>query len=147
MTDLELTDEQRRLVLAFYDMRQAAAAARLLDQHSPVAHARRALETAMSVCYARSWKSNTKLRKEWLPAVGPDRDLHHRLLELRTKTHAHNDPAGGRTGSVQVGLDGTVAIVEQWTPPDPNEWEAVADLCDRQADRFERALVDAFSAS
>ena len=71
MTDVELTDEQGRLVLAFYDMRQAAAAARLLDQHSPVAHARRALEPAMSVCDARSWKSNTKLRKEGLPAARP----------------------------------------------------------------------------
>ena len=53
-TDIPLTPEQERLALAISDMQQAAAAARLLDP-VPDFHARRALETAISVCYARPW--------------------------------------------------------------------------------------------
>ena len=75
MTDVELTPEQARLALASTDMRQAAAAARLLPELHDF-HARRALETAISVCYARPWiRSNRggKLKDKWLPAAGPDR--------------------------------------------------------------------------
>ena len=87
------------------DMRQAAAAARVLPELHDF-NARPALETAISVCYARPWiPSNLggKLKDKWLPAAGPDHDLHRRLVEPRRKTYAHTDPAGGRTVSAQRG--------------------------------------------
>ncbi len=90
MPDIPLTQEQELLVLAVGDMRQAAAAARLLEQRADFQE-RRALETAISVCYARPWLDSNrsgKLRKEWLPVAGPDRDLHRQLLELRARPSA-----------------------------------------------------------
>jgi hypothetical protein len=92
---LTLTPEQERLALALSDMRQAAAAARLADQQLDH-HARLALDTAISVSYARPWIDSNragKLKSKWLPPTGPDRDLHERLLNLRHKSYAHTDPA------------------------------------------------------
>jgi len=88
-------------------MLQAAAAARLLNQEDDF-HARRALETAISVSYARPWIDSNrggKLKAKWLPADDLDRDLHNRLLDLRHKTYAHTDPAGGRSARAHVGPD------------------------------------------
>ena len=62
-------------------------------------HARRAFETAVSVCYARPWIDSNQggtLKRKRLPGGWPNRDLHHRLLKLRRKTYAHTDTAGGR---------------------------------------------------
>jgi hypothetical protein len=83
---------------ASIDMRQAEAAARLLDRQGDV-HVRRALETAIAVCYARPWlESNRdgKLKKRWLPNGAEELRLHDLLMDLRKRTYAHNDPTGGR---------------------------------------------------
>ena len=146
---VDLTPEQERLALALSDMRQAAAAARLLDRQLDV-HARRALETAISVCYARPWidsNNSGKLKTKWLPNAGPDRDLHTRLLKLRRKTYAHTDPAGGRQAFAQRGPGNALGIGEQWIPLARSELPAIAGLCDRQAARFEQALVDEIDAA
>ena len=63
------TREQEQIALALSDMRQAAAAARLLEKQVDV-HARRALETAISTCYARPWIASNnggKLKAKWRP--------------------------------------------------------------------------------
>ncbi len=150
MTDVVLTPEQERLALAINDMRQAAAAARLLNQQAD-GHARRALETAISVCYARPWLPSNlggKLRDKWRPADAPDRDLHKRLLNLRHKTYAHTDPAGGRKGLAHIEpAENVLGIGEQWMPLRPGELPAIADLCDRQAARFREALVNEIDAA
>jgi hypothetical protein len=148
VTDIVLTPEQERLALAINDMRQAAAAARLLTQQTDL-HERRALETAYSVCCARPWIDSNRggrLKNKWRPAAGPDRELHKRLLDLRRKTYAHLDPAGGRKAFAQQGAEEVLGIVEQWDTGglDPT---AVADLCDRQAARFVEALVEQIDAA
>jgi hypothetical protein len=142
-TPVPLTAEQERLTLAVSDMLQAAAAARLLSQRVDP-HDRRALETAISVCYARPWLESNRsgrLKDKWLPAVGADRDLHKRLLELRHRTYAHSDPAGGRKASVQLGPEGVRFIGEEWVPVSRADLTAIAELCDRQAQRFGQAVV------
>jgi hypothetical protein len=111
---LTLTPEQERLALALSDMSQAAAAARLVNQQLDH-HARRALETAISVSFARPWIDSNrggKLKAKWRPAAGPDRDLHNRLLDLRHKTYAHTDPAGGRSALTYVGPGDLLGIGE-----------------------------------
>jgi hypothetical protein len=143
-TPLTLTPEQQRLALAVSDMRQAAAAARLLNQQEDF-HARRALETAISVCYARPWIDSNrggKLKAKWRPTAGPDRDLHNRLLDFRHKTYAHTDPTGGRSALADVGPGNVLGIGEQWIPLNANDLPAIADPCDRQAARFQQALAD-----
>jgi hypothetical protein len=143
MTDLPLTLDQERLVLAILDMGQAAAAARILDQQRDL-QARRAIETAISVCYARPWlysKGRGKLKKKWRPPNGPERDLHKRLLELRHITYAHTDVTGGREPFVQRGSE-ALAIGEKWKSLPPGETPAIVDLCERQEARFRQALED-----
>jgi hypothetical protein len=134
-------DESHRLTLANSDMRQAAAAARLLETQTDF-HTRSALETAISVCYARPWlKSNQlgKLKDKWLPTTGADRDLHELLLDLRHKTYAHTDPAGGRKAI----LDSGGGVGEERLPLRRDLVPAIFDLCNRQAARFMQALTGA----
>lgn len=141
---LRLTPEQERLALALSDMRQAAAAARLADQQLEH-HARLALDTAISVSYARPWIDSNragKLKSKWLPPTGPDRDLHERLLNLRHKSYAHTDPASCRHALAHLGPGKVLGIGEQWVPLKRDELSAIAGLCERQAARFEQALVN-----
>jgi hypothetical protein len=94
------------------------------------------------VCYTRPWlKSNRggKLKDKWLPTTGADRDLHELLLELRHKTYAHTDPAGGRKAI----LDSGGGVGEEWLPLRRELVPAIEGLCDRQAARFMQALSGA----
>jgi hypothetical protein len=143
-----LTAEQERLALAANDMRQAAAAARLLERRHDF-HARRALETAISVCYARPWTRNQigKLEDAWLPEVGPYRDLHDRLLKLRNKTYAHTDRDGGRKAVAQSGPGNVVGFGEMWERLPASEVTAIVELCERQVERFTQGLVDQIDAA
>jgi hypothetical protein len=148
MIELHLTPEQERLVLAMYDMRQAAAAALILEQQADFP-ARRAIETAISVCYARPFIDSNqggKLKKKWLPADGPDRELHNRLVKLRHKTYAHTDPAGGRKAFAELGHEGVLGIGEQLNLLPREEASAIIALCVRQEARFKQALDDALGA-
>jgi hypothetical protein len=138
-----LPPDQARLAFALGDMLQAAAAARLLDRQTDV-HARRALATAVSVCYARRWLDSNlggKLKAKWLPAAGAERDLHKRLLKLRRQTYAHTDPGGGRKPWVLPGPNNQLGVGESWTSLSRAELSAIADLCDRQAARIREALA------
>jgi len=76
-----------------------------------------------------------------LPAAGPDRNLHERLLKLRRKTYAHTDPEGGRKGFITVGPDNIFGVGEEWVLLPASELPRIADLCDRQAMRFEQEIV------
>jgi hypothetical protein len=66
---LTLTPEQERLALALSDMSQAAAAARLVNQQLDH-HARRALETAISVSFARARGSTRTAAASSRPSGG-----------------------------------------------------------------------------
>jgi hypothetical protein len=128
------------------DMLQAAAAAGLLDD-PPLddAYRRRALETAISVCYARPWidsNKSGKLRKKWLPEADDDRTRHRRLLDLRHKTNAHTDPDGGRQAIAQFAHN-VLGLGEEWIPLPVSEAAAIVNLCETQAWRFRQAIIDA----
>ena len=86
------------LPLAARDMEQAAAAARALyeDEREDEAF-RRALETAMAVCYMRPFTRSTwlTLPQEYIAKRGSvDLGFHMALHDLRDQTHAHTDTKG-----------------------------------------------------
>jgi hypothetical protein len=89
-------------------------------------------------------KSNKigKLEDEWLPAAGPDRELHRRLVNLRNTTYAHTDPEGGRKSVAHLMDEGVTGLGEEWVPLRPDDLERIADLCQRQADRFSQAIAN-----
>jgi hypothetical protein len=139
-----LSGEERRLALANIDMRQAEAAARLLDRQVDV-HVRRALETAIAVCYARPWlESNRdgKLKKRWLPNGAEELRLHDLLMDLRKRTYAHNDPTGGRRSLATLEAGVVTATGEEWIPLPRKDLDPIAELCARQAKRFQAGLAD-----
>jgi hypothetical protein len=125
-------------------MLQAAAAARILNRQDNL-EARLALETAISVCYARPWIGSNrggKLKeKKWLPRGGSDRELHDRLLKLRRQTYAHTDPAGGRKAFAQRGSEGGLAIGARMSLS-VGDLPAIIALCERHEAIFRQALED-----
>ena len=138
-----LNGEERRLALAILDMRQAEAAARLLGRQSDV-HERRALETAIAVCYARPWldgNKDGKLKSRWLP-TGTDLRLHELLIDLRMRTYAHNDPTGGRKSVATIEAGVVTSTGEEWIPLPRKDLDLIAELCSRQAKRFQAGLLN-----
>lgn len=111
-------------------------AARLRRRFRPATRVRGSLQTTAA-----------NLRPSGGPAAGPDRDLHNRLLELRRKAYAHTDPAGGRNGLAQLGPGNVLGIGEEWMPLGGGALPAIADLFDRQAARFQQALVSEIDAA
>jgi hypothetical protein len=106
-----LAQEQRALLLAASDMRQAAAAARALE-HEADADLARALETAMMVCFMRPFtKSDLQVPKRFFP-TGEDRDHLENIKAHRDMVYAHSDDEGGRwarpvsyvVGDGQIGM-------------------------------------------
>ena len=137
-----LSGEQRRLALAVLDMRQAEAAARLLERQVDV-HVRRALETAVAVCYARPWLDSNKdgkLKSRWRP-TGDDVRLHELLIGLRMRTYAHNDPLGGRKPLATIEAGVVTSTGEEWIPLPRKDLVPIAKLCAKQAERFQGGLV------
>lgn len=87
--------QQRALLLAASDMRQASAAARALEHESDVELAR-ALETAMMVCFMRPFtKSDLQIPAKFLP-TGPDLEHVESIKAHRDKVYAHTDAEAGR---------------------------------------------------
>jgi hypothetical protein len=148
---IPLSDEGLLLALASSDLKQAAAAARLLRNASSP-NERRALETAIVVCYARPFNEKNKLGRlnpKWQPERGPKRKLHRRLLQLRDGVYAHIDPEARRTAYATFTLDdeGFVAggggVAEQWRKHIPlADLPAIIELCETQAERFVNAAGD-----
>jgi hypothetical protein len=138
---------QGTLILAARDMEQAAAAARALQADTGDDDAfRRALETALSVCYMRPFTKGMKLPDKYVPTEWPDADFHAGLRELRHKVYAHTDNKGGsgRTASIRAtGDSGDVVHLEyreEWMPFPVEDIPAVISFFVRQQNRF---LMDA----
>jgi hypothetical protein len=130
-------------------MKQAAAAARLLEM---AAHPmeRRALETAVAVCYARPWGKNPGLPwldPKWRPDLGLGRTLHNRLVKLRNQVYAHtNLPKAGRSATAIAVVDANSFreggwIAEGWKPLDRDTIPSIIEVCEPQASRFLIAVV------
>jgi hypothetical protein len=116
-----LRNELARLRYAEADMSQAAAAARALEAETegngPL---RRALETAIFVCYARPFKPNGvgQLGPEWRPRSAGNAIIHDALVAARDKVYAHTDKTEFR--QLVEAPDGYEpgSYIEQWLPVD-----------------------------
>jgi hypothetical protein len=135
---------QQVLLLAAWDMQQAEAAALALEAETENVALMRALETAMAVCYARSFTQSTleMLPSDYVPTTPPDSDLHKWFRERRNKEYAHTDKKSSRTASVKVvGWEGDIVNVElheQWDPFPRDLIAPAVDLFQRQCDRLRR---------
>jgi len=99
----QLMKQIRQFRLAESDMEQAAAAATSL-QRVHWSGLRRALETAVAVCYARPFTEGTDLdRKKWAPRERSANELHWSLIELRNTLYAHTEPDTGRREIIDLG--------------------------------------------
>jgi hypothetical protein len=131
------------LLLAAEDMEQAAAAAAALrEDTSDDAAWRRALETAMAVCYMRPFTTGEwKLPGKYAPPkASPWRQLHEDLRDLRNKVYAHSEKASGREASLRTrGTSGDIVSMEYryaWLGFDVAHLHAVQALCHEQRERF-----------
>jgi hypothetical protein len=134
------------LILAAEDMQQASRAANALRTDTSDDEAwRRALETAMAVCYMRPLTTGAwKLPNKYVPEASPNRDLHVRLRDLRNEVYAHSDEASGRSASMQTtSTKGDIVSMEYrtaWLAFLVEDLPAVQALCYDQRERF---LTDA----
>lgn len=152
---IDLTGDERRLVLAAADIRQVVAAAERLGELEPTdVNFVRALETAIAVCYWRPFSRNNAigpLPTQWEPETADGLKVHRRLEHLRDKVGAHTDPAGGRKAQANLLLNAEgelvdVGIAEEWDPLAHDELPAITATCRHQAERFLDAAVDAAGA-
>ena len=133
-----------RLILAISDMADTAEAARhLRGPRGGISdlpwHARRALETGMFTSYARAFnksKGVPPLPAAPTPDLSPsERATHNWALDERKRVWAHVDRTGHRriTG-VQPGPP--VAFTEEWIPPTPEQFQALAELAEKLQERY-----------
>jgi hypothetical protein len=137
-----LKRKQQALLLASYDMVQAAAAARSLEGEADGDLAR-ALETAMAVCYMRAFtKGAARLPGRFTPRDAPDADFHKQLVELRHRVYAHTDKASGRRATMNLeahtGGVWTYAYREEWVPVDRRQLPRLVAFFERQRDLFRK---------
>lgn len=133
-----------RLKLSISDMADTAAAARYLrgpgaDIADLPWHARRALETGMFPSYARAFnKSKGNPPLPAAPTSGlsrTDRATHDWALEERDKVWAHVDRDVHRRATyVQPGPP--IAFTEEWTPPSPEQLDALRALAEKLQERY-----------
>ena len=64
-----------------------------------------------------------------------------------TKKPTGPDPAGGREGLAQLGPGNALGIGEEWMPLGGSAVTEIADLCARQAARFQQDLVSEIDAA
>jgi hypothetical protein len=138
--------EVELLALAASDMKQCAAAARLLVKRSDV-NERRSLETAIAISYARAFskrsfgKLDDKTRR---PHDDVGQRLHKRLIKMRNRVYAHLDQ--DRSGLVTIALDDdsfirSVGVGEQWKPIARPDLPLIVEMCEEQAGRFAEAAA------
>lgn len=149
--EVELLGEPGLLALAAWDMRQTAAAAKLLQAVRDDILAVRALETAIAVCYWRPFnKSNNTgtLRDRWRPRDEEGRRIHALLKRLRNELYAHTDPPGGRRPTVTMFVDtagrvANFAVGETWhIHLVPDDFPSIIKTCEEQAERFKKAAFE-----
>jgi hypothetical protein len=127
------------LLLAAFDMDQAAAAARALRSEAHDVPLMHALESAIAVCYSRAFSQSTlvRLTDGHKPIAPADVELHEFLVERRNKAYAHTDRKSGRAASVRVvGDAGALELKFQWLAFPRERIQPVVDLCERQKERF-----------
>jgi hypothetical protein len=127
-------------------MRQAVAAARLLQVTSDV-HGARALETALVVCYARPFGSNDGIgplsRETYAPVGTGELTLHKDLLWLRDKAYAHTDKASGRSiKTARLTATSSEPYAEHWIALNREALPLVIALFESQAIRFSAEAKD-----
>jgi hypothetical protein len=152
-----LEEEQRALNLANSDLNQTVAAVRALQadyeaeqQGELVDHdLRRALETAIVVCYARAFTANRGVRPLDSAHEPTDRALaalHRKLCWLRDKRYAHTDAESGRDASLEAqaetgfgdlrGVPATYWRNESWLPLECDFLDQIPKLARVQAQTF-----------
>jgi hypothetical protein len=162
MSDSEknrLLNEIRALVLAASDMRQAAAAARALENEHQNVDRMRALETAVVVCYWRPFATANTVRLDpgrSLPADEGGKRAHEILKTLRDKVFAHTDRVieidGRKLRPRDIARfedllgdlseidwsdpDSPLMFTESWHPLDREALPAIVALAEAQEMRF-----------
>jgi hypothetical protein len=127
--------------LAMSDMRQAESAARALAEVKPgEIQLKRALGTAVVVCYARAFTQSTivTLRpEEYAPTDAELARLHYRILALRDSESAHSDKEARREISVEQALEDFPGVTEKFYPVlSPEELSLALRLFELQHARF-----------
>jgi hypothetical protein len=137
-----LEKETLALLLAEDDMLEARAAAEAI-QTADHLHLRWALDTALSVAYARAFTKSTICtldRDEYRPVDPALAEIHDLLIETRDSRYAHTDKDGGREATLTLLLRSGLEAM-RWNRlllPSLRIPEAIA-LCDEQRDRFRDA--------
>jgi hypothetical protein len=148
-----LLKEEQALLLALVDMDHALAGLNALEREHGDVNLARALETGIAVSYGRAFTTSELFRLDrnaYRPEDAARGQLHDNLIWLRDKVHAHTDPAGGRTASIEddettisrtaEGTEIHVAkrIHEQWVPLDRDLIRDYRSLIEIQRARFGR---------
>jgi hypothetical protein len=132
----KLTNSIRLLSFAVGDFKVARAAA-LMRSSEEIADRdlRHAIDTGMTVAYARSFTNDNKGRSLDRALDGPDddalRDIHDRLLAMRDEFYAHNDTNSPR----QEIVEGPIAF-SSWPEISPHVFPEIVALCDAQIEAF-----------
>lgn len=155
MAGKDLSEENREkiLLVAATDMEQVIAASQALIADSGGDHQfRRALETAMVICYARPFAEARGFGQ--LKGKGQDappeelhgfRETHDRVIRLRNKVYAHTDIESGRDATIVVTTDddGNPQLAGYWEQWTPLEGVSVPDLIGLAAYQRERFRAEA----
>jgi len=134
----------RWLLLAASDMNQAAAAvAALRDTEDGIERdsLRRALATAIPVCYGRVFtQSNYGAAEEDDKPKGKDLELHGVLMESRNKVYAHTDKESGRYATVYV-VEGEPISAESWQMFPAETFEPIIELARKLHDQYRAEAI------
>jgi hypothetical protein len=136
-------DRIARLRLAASDMTLVAhAAAGLIearDQRGPARFFERIIETGMVVTYARPFLPSNEagLGQRWWPQDEAGRELHEKLVDLRSEYHAHAEHTPQRRLEIMTGLASERPILtESWSVLSVDTLQLLEDVATQQAKRF-----------
>jgi hypothetical protein len=149
----ELAEPERsfkRLVLAAQDMVECRAAANFLQERNDLSgDARRALETAIPVAYARPWTKSRKkssigpLGGHWRPSVSEQLALHNYLINVRNKLYAHTDEDfNARWVHGMDALLHSELLIPAWRPLNLDRLPEIAELADAQCARLAEGALE-----
>jgi hypothetical protein len=141
---------KRVLLIARFDMHQAAAAAEALRDEAYNVALMRALETALAVSYARPFTKSSLVgldESQYMPEDAQLAELHALLLDLRDKVYAHTDKDSGRGAEImlETGADGALEISglrDEWIPFPRVAIPSACALFELQAERFLNEALD-----
>jgi hypothetical protein len=96
------------------------------------------IELGIVCMYARAWTGSERLPDRWRPESAEDRELHQEVLDLRNSLFAHADRSPRRE-LININAerpDQPAIFAERREPLRPDFLRRLADLCDRQNERF-----------